>query len=310
MYIQSIKTIDSNGSLRHNINLNNQINIVPKELISLKELTPFLNFIFCKNDYLSLDQKQLFDNLIERLKIPNSNSLKDSRIKEITFHNYENSNKIINLYPTKQSFIKSYEKFWKNQDTVLNIPILTFYSKELIRPYKYVGRKINELFESGYGLSQAHGYYKWEDPRRTHLMWRYYFKTHWINRLYGNDNHYDLRYLSIIKYCLITFTYNLDKTEYLIKDMLVQLIKRKEYITIIFQNEKQSTLDSLPEDLKFLIYIIFDLANRWYLLNSSCMPSGICFIDDFVKNIGTLDPYLVLNALHMTFPEIQFIVNV
>lgn len=55
MYIYSIQTLDSNGSKRYNINLNNQINIVPKELISLKELAPFLNFIFYKEDNLSLN---------------------------------------------------------------------------------------------------------------------------------------------------------------------------------------------------------------------------------------------------------------
>ena len=47
MYIYSIQTLDSNRSKGININLNNQINIVPKELIFLKEVVPFLNFIFC-----------------------------------------------------------------------------------------------------------------------------------------------------------------------------------------------------------------------------------------------------------------------
>lgn len=132
MYIQSIKTIDSNGSLRHNINLNNQINIVPKELISLKEVAPFLNFIFYKEDNLSLDPKQLFDNLTERLKIPNSESLKNSKINEIIFYNYNISKEVISLNSNKQSFIDSSKQFWKNKNTTLNIPYQLFILKNLL----------------------------------------------------------------------------------------------------------------------------------------------------------------------------------
>ena len=310
MYIYSIQMLDSNGSKRYNINLNNQINIVPKELISLKELAPFLNFIFYKEDNLSLNPKQLFDNLTERLKIPNSDSLKNSKINEIIFYNYNVSKEVISLNPNKQSFINSSKQFWKNKNTTLNIPLLAFYSKELIIPCNFFSRKLDEILKAGYGLGQPEGYYKWNDSQKCHLLWRRIFKMHVINNLSTPSNTYELRYLTIMNNCLNTLTHNINNNDFRINLLSLKYENLKEEIICILDNGNELTLDSFPENLKFLVYIVFDLVNRSFLLNNSRYSSGICLIDDFVKNIGTLDPHLILNALHMTFPKIQFLVNV
>ena len=131
-----------------------------------------------------------------------------------------------------------------------------------------------------------------------------------MNNLSKPSNTYESRYLTIMNNCLSTLTHNIDNNDFRINLLSLKYEKLKEDIICIFDNGNQLNLDSLPGNLKFLVYVVFDLVNRSFLLNNSRYSKGICFIDDFIKNIGALDPHIVLNALHITFPKIQFIVNV
>lgn len=81
--------------------------------------------------------------------------------------------------------------------------------------------------------------------------------------------------------------------------------KNQEYLNLKLKDKRDLRIDNLPRDLNYLFNVVFDIANRSFLLNKNCNPSGICFIEEPEEV-----PFgIIFRRLQETFPKLQFVVK-
>ena len=86
--------------------------------------------------------------------------------------------------------------------------------------------------------------------------------------------------------------------------------KDKEYeLIIIFKNGKTEAFRDLPAGYRRLYSIVLDMAYRSYILNGKKEPCGVVMIDEVDLHLHPSLEQNVVNALHETFPNVQFVMS-
>jgi len=100
-----------------------------------------------------------------------------------------------------------------------------------------------------------------------------------------------------------------ENTDFAIEDIKVVARGKKEVLVLKFQNGLESDFDTLPTGYRRVFSIVFDLANRAFLLNNNCNPDGVAFIDEVDLHLHPSIAQEIMERLLSTFERIQFIVS-
>lgn len=213
----------------------------------------------------------------------------------------------------KELFTPEAIRFWKHYNTLEDLPVLAFYSDSFPHEKATIGKKIQDLLNSEFGISQSAGYYNWDDPRDCGLVWQQYFAMQWKNDKYGHSNKHEAEYLSAVSGCLNAFAAPLqdavENKDFELKEITVMSRGKEDIPVLLFANGMVSDFESLPAGYRRALDIAFDLANRAFLLNNNCNPSGICFIDEVDLHLHPSLAQEILDRLLRAFPRMQFVVS-
>ena len=213
----------------------------------------------------------------------------------------------------KELFTAEAVRFWKHYDILQDLPVLAFYSDSFPHEKVSIGKKIQDLLNSEFGISQSAGYYNWDDPRDCGLVWQQYFAMQWKNDKYGHSQNNEALYLSAIDGCMKEFARPLpnsvENTDFELKEMSLVSRGKEDVVVLRFANGVESDFETLPAGYRRAFDIVFDLANRSFLLNKNCNPNGVCFVDEIDLHLHPSLAQEMLDRLCRAFPRIQFIVS-
>lgn len=213
----------------------------------------------------------------------------------------------------KESYSEASILFWNRYSNLKDLPVLAFYSDSFPHERPTIGKKIQDLLNSEFGISQSAGYYNWDDPRDCSSVWLQYFTQQYKNfkfeHLYNNEE----KYLTDIRRCLVKFSQSLENADpnfdFELSDITVVARGKKEVVVLKFKNGMQSDFATLPAGYRRAFSMAFDLANRAFLLNGNCDPEGIAFVDEIDLHLHPSLAQEILERLQNTFPRMQFIVS-
>jgi predicted ATP-binding protein involved in virulence len=80
-------------------------------------------------------------------------------------------------------------------------------------------------------------------------------------------------------------------------------------LAVYFKNGDFSRLQDLPAGYRRLYSIVLDMAYRSYILNETTEPEGVVVMDEIDLHLHPELEKEVVNALHKTFPRVQFIMS-
>ena len=155
-------------------------------------------------------------------------------------------------------------------------------------------------------------YFKWNDERNCTEIWERYFTMQLTNyKLENKKGNKD--YLDAVNQKIINFSraiFNLTNADEVEIEKLEIEKRGKDYVLIVlYKNGSHTAFAQLPQGYKRIFSIVFDIANRAWLLNSNSNPSGIVIIDEIELHLHPSIAQEILNALKQTYPKIQFIVS-
>lgn len=236
---------------------------------------------------------------------------KEDETESLNWHMHkENASKGI-----EESYASASNTFWNHFPDFRSLPIIAFYSAAFPHVTAVMGPNIKKMLDFGGDLPQNHGYYKWDDIMDCNPIWKEYFAIRWWNSL-DNSNQDGNDYVKAICNCLVDFSRPLPTDEYIDNDMIElnriyakRLTNNASDIMFEFKNGKSMTFNSLPDGYNRIYSIVFDIANRCYLLNKHCNPEGIVFIDELDIHLHPSLAQEILDRLRRSFPRLQFIVT-
>lgn len=219
----------------------------------------------------------------------------------------------------KEGFINEAVSFWEHYHDLVALPVWAFYSDSFPHEKGTIGSNIQKLLSSEFGISQAQGYYNWDDPRDCSLVWQQYFMMQWKNLKFGHSSNDEAQYVTAVNECLKKFTkspfpienenYAIENKDFALNEITVVSRGKDDMVVLRFDNGMESDFESLPAGFRRVLSIAFDVANRAFLLNKNCDPTGVCFIDEIELHLHPSLAQEVLARLRYTFPRIQFIVS-
>lgn len=342
MYIKNIKLKNYRNYENLDLNLGKKATLLIGKNGSGKTnmitaLKQSLSFIFSKNSKIS--QKNFIANTIASIKsfettdamrrrnedgtqsiegiwpvritttinIDYPNPVDESLDLEVVFER-ESINKGIN-----ETYSDASVTFWQRYDDLQDLPVLVFYSDSFPHERVTIGKKIQDLLNSEFGISQSAGYYNWDDPRDCSLVWLQYFAQQWKNYHYGHRGNHEEEYLNAVHDCMIRFSQSLENAEanedFELKSITVVVRGKNDVVVLRFKNGMESDFDSLPAGYRRAFSMAFDIANRAFLLNQNCNPEGICFIDEIDLHLHPSLAQEILERMQTTFTRMQFIVS-
>jgi predicted ATP-binding protein involved in virulence len=213
----------------------------------------------------------------------------------------------------KELFTSQAISFWNHYSDLQDLPVLAFYSDSFPHEKVTIGKKIQDLLNSKFGISQSAGYYNWDDPRDCGLVWQQYFTMQWKNDKYGHTKNNEAAYLLEVSDCMKKFAEPLQDSakndDFELKEITVMSRGKDDVVVLKFANGAEADFEALPAGYRRAFSVAFDLANRAFLLNKNCNPNGICFIDEIDLHLHPSLAQEMLDRLRHTFPRIQFIVS-
>ena len=213
----------------------------------------------------------------------------------------------------KELFTPEAIRFWDHYQDLDDLPVLAFYSDSFPHEKVTIGKKIQDLLNSEFGISQSAGYYNWDDPRDCGLVWQQYFAMQWKNDKYGHTSNNEADYIQAVGDSMKHFAASLPDAEknedFELREITVMSRGEKEVVVLRFANGMESDFETLPAGYRRAFSIAFDLANRAFLLNNNCNPNGVCFIDEIDLHLHPSLAQEILERLRTAFPRIQFIAS-
>ena len=213
----------------------------------------------------------------------------------------------------KELFAPEAIRFWNHYNTLDDLPVLAFYSDSFPHEKVTIGKKIQDLLSSEFGISQSAGYYNWDDPRDCGLVWQQYFAMQWKNDKFGHTQNNEKAYLFDVGNSLKKFAEPLQDAvkneDFELKEITVVSRGKEDVVVLRFVNGIESDFESLPAGYRRTFSIAFDLANRAFLLNKNCNPNGICFIDEIDLHLHPSLAQEIIDRLRHAFPRIQFVAS-
>lgn len=213
----------------------------------------------------------------------------------------------------KELFTPEAIRFWNHYQDLDDLPVLAFYSDSFPHEKVTIGKKIQDLLNSEFGISQSAGYYNWDDPRDCGLVWQQYFAMQWKNDKYGHTSNNEADYIQAVGDSMKQFAASLPDAEknedFELREITVMSRGEKDVVILRFANGMESDFETLPAGYRRAFSIAFDLANRAFLLNNNCNPNGVCFIDEIDLHLHPSLAQEILERLRKAFPRIQFIAS-
>lgn len=204
-------------------------------------------------------------------------------------------------------------RFWNHYQDLDDLPVLAFYSDSFPHEKVTIGKKIQDLLNSEFGISQSAGYYNWDDPRDCGLVWQQYFAMQWKNDKFGHTANNEAAYIQAVGDSVKKFAAPLSDAEknedFELQEITVISRGEKDIVVLRFANGMESDFETLPAGYRRAFSIAFDLANRAFLLNNNCNPNGVCFIDEIDLHLHPSLAQEILERLRTAFPRIQFIAS-
>lgn len=204
-------------------------------------------------------------------------------------------------------------RFWNHYQDLDDLPVLAFYSDSFPHEKVTIGKKIQDLLNSEFGISQSAGYYNWDDPRDCGLVWQQYFAMQWKNDKFGHTANNEAAYIQAVGDSMKQFAASLPDAEknedFELREITVMSRGEKDVVVLRFANGMESDFETLPAGYRRAFSIAFDLANRAFLLNNNCNPNGVCFIDEIDLHLHPSLAQEILERLRKAFPRIQFIAS-
>lgn len=204
-------------------------------------------------------------------------------------------------------------RFWNHYQDLDDLPVLAFYSDSFPHEKVTIGKKIQDLLNSEFGISQSAGYYNWDDPRDCGLVWQQYFVMQWKNDKFGHTANNEAAYIQAVGDSVKKFAAPLSDAEknedFELQEITVISRGEKDVVVLRFVNGMESDFETLPAGYRRAFSIAFDLANRAFLLNNNCNPNGVCFIDEIDLHLHPSLAQEILERLRTAFPRIQFIAS-
>lgn len=204
-------------------------------------------------------------------------------------------------------------RFWNHYQDLDDLPVLAFYSDSFPHEKVTIGKKIQDLLNSEFGISQSAGYYNWDDPRDCGLVWQQYFAMQWKNDKFGHTANNEAAYIQAVGDSVKKFAAPLSDAEknedFELQEITVISRGEKDVVVLRFVNGMESDFETLPAGYRRAFSIAFDLANRAFLLNNNCNPNGVCFIDEIDLHLHPSLAQEILERLRTAFPRIQFIAS-
>ena len=211
----------------------------------------------------------------------------------------------------KESYSPESVKFWNRYAQLSDLPVLAFYSDAFPHETARIGKKMQDKLDSSFGIGQADAYYNWDDPRDCSPVWQSYFAMQFKNDKYNGGNGEEKAYIEAINECFVRFSAPLEQAaendDFSVREISLVARGQKEVVVLRFNNGMESDFDSLPAGYRRAFSMVLDLANRAYLLNKNCSPSGIVFVDETDLHLHPSLAQEIVERLLGTFPRIQFI---
>jgi predicted ATP-binding protein involved in virulence len=213
----------------------------------------------------------------------------------------------------KESYSSESIKFWNKYKNLEDLPVLAFYSDSFPHEKVRIGKKIQDKLDSQFGISQPDAYYNWDDPRDCCNVWQQYFAMQWKNYKYDNNKNNEKEYLEAINNCMKYFSQPLENaeenTDFELAEISLVARGKNEVVVMRFKNGMESDFETLPAGYRRAFSMAFDLANRAFILNKNCNPSGISFIDEVDLHLHPSFAQEIMERIQKTFPRMQFIVS-
>lgn len=213
----------------------------------------------------------------------------------------------------RELYYKDSIHYWEHYRDLADLPVLAFFSDSYPHEKPTIGKKIQDLLNSEFGISKPAGYYNWDDQRDSSVVWLQYFTMQWKNYKYGHSSNNEEEYVNVIRDCMIRFSQPLENADanydFEVEDVSVIARGKNEVVVLRFKNGIVADFESLPAGYRRAFSMAFDLANRAFLLNNNCNPEGICFIDEIDLHLHPSLAQEVLERMQKTFDRLQFIVS-
>ncbi|WP_455586602.1 AAA family ATPase [Bacteroides sp.] len=246
------------------------------------------------------------------------------------------------IQPSK--FTEAFTSFYNMYLRKNKLPLLAFYSDSF--PHIEFRNKNKDEKKKVFKDLRNFGYFEWNEETACSSVWieRYEKAWHEWDRLDRRIKDweeslaiYSKKYEEEKTDSLKVHIANLEKT--LKSEPALRKIKEKEILAIkdclrkftkddpdlevndLFVDVDENTLHirdasgkaipflKLPAGYKRLLYIVFDIAYRSYILNGDTQSSGIVIIDEIDLHLHPSLEQSVLQRLRDTFPNVQFIVS-
>lgn len=212
----------------------------------------------------------------------------------------------------KDSLFKdAYQKFWQYYNDKNEKPVLAYFSDGFPHKNTRIGASIKSKLESGNPLPPNTGYYQWDLDQSCVEIWKTYFAMQWNNNSTKPDEAKG-RYVNAVTQVLKQFTLPLESgvnESLAITDLYSEFRGGKLVMMIEYDNGTKKPFDSLPQGYNRIFSMVFDLANRSYLLNGHCNPEGVVLIDEIELHLHPTIAMEILPRLQRAFPRLQFIVS-
>ncbi|MDR3338756.1 MAG: AAA family ATPase [Candidatus Symbiothrix sp.] len=208
------------------------------------------------------------------------------------------------------------KRFWRNyskdNEITKGLPIFSYFSDSYPHVTTNIGTKIQEMLNSGNALPRNAGYYKWDEEKNCTEIWVQYYTMQWKNTKWENGKG-DKNYIKLIDQKLINFSNSMSKSinsdDIEIERLEIETRGKDDVLIVLFKNGNSIPFNQLPQGYKRIFSIVFDIANRSYLLNANCDPTGIVLIDEIELHLHPSITQEILTGLKTTFPKIQFIIS-
>jgi len=212
----------------------------------------------------------------------------------------------------RESYANASIAFWEHYSNLKNLPVIAFFSDSYPHIMTSFGKNIQHKLESGFELPANVGYYKWDDEKNCNDVWQLYYLMQWKNSIYNNEEGTG-EYIKAVKECLIGFSQTLPNTvenrDFILNDIIVEARGKEDVIVLIFNDGRRMSFESLPQGYRRVFSIVFDIANRSYIMNHNCNPDGVVFIDEIELHLHPSLAQEILERYRRAFPKIQWIVS-
>lgn len=211
-----------------------------------------------------------------------------------------------------ESYVTASVKFWKKVFDTHKIPVFAFFSDSYPHILSTMGKNMQAKLNSGNPLPQNTAYYKWDDERNCTELWKQYYVMNWKNVNYGNGKG-QKAYCDAIEQAMVAFTepisHNLDNKEFVIEGLNVEARGKEDVLMVKYRSGKSIPFDMLPQGYKRILSIVFDIVHRGYLLQKSCDPYGVVFIDEVELHLHPSLAQEVVRRLQRSFKHVQFVIS-